>query len=88
MVGVIDLKAGAAVHAVRGERERYRPVGDPLSLARTFRDALGLDELYVADLDAISGAGGNDAVIRALAREGRVMLDAGVERAGAAPSAA
>ena len=78
MVGVIDLKAGAAVHAVRGERERYRPVGDPLSLARTFRDALGLDELYVADLDAISGAGGNDAVIRALAREARVMLDAGV----------
>jgi phosphoribosylformimino-5-aminoimidazole carboxamide ribotide isomerase len=78
VVGVIDLKAGAAVHAVRGERERYRPVGDPLSLARTFRDALGLDELYVADLDAISGAGGNDAVIRALAREARVMLDAGV----------
>jgi len=78
VVGVIDLKAGAAVHAVRGERERYRPVGDPLSLARRFRDALGLDELYVADLDAITGTGGNDAVIRALASEARVMLDAGV----------
>ena len=26
VVGVIDLKGGAAVHAVRGERERYRPV--------------------------------------------------------------
>jgi phosphoribosylformimino-5-aminoimidazole carboxamide ribotide isomerase len=78
VVGVIDLKAGAAVHAVRGERERYRPVGDPLSLARGFRDALGLDELYVADLDAIAGGGGNDSVIRALAREARVMVDAGV----------
>jgi phosphoribosylformimino-5-aminoimidazole carboxamide ribotide isomerase len=78
VVGVIDLKAGAAVHAVRGERERYRPVGDPLSLARRFRDTLGLDELYVADLDAITGAGGNDAVIRTLAREARVMVDAGV----------
>jgi phosphoribosylformimino-5-aminoimidazole carboxamide ribotide isomerase len=66
VVGVIDLKAGAAVHAVRGERERYRPVGDPLSLAHRFRDALGLDELYVANLDAISGASGNDVVIRAL----------------------
>ena len=26
VVGVIDLKDGTAVHAVRGERERYRPV--------------------------------------------------------------
>jgi phosphoribosylformimino-5-aminoimidazole carboxamide ribotide isomerase len=74
VVGVIDLKAGAAVHAVRGERERYRPIGDPLSLARRFR----LEELYVADLDAIAGAGDNDPVIRALAGEARVMVDAGV----------
>ena len=66
--------AGTAVHAVRGERERYRPVGDPLSLARTFR----LQELYVADLDAITGCGDNDAVIGALAREARIMVDAGV----------
>jgi HisA/HisF family protein len=63
---------------VRGERERYRPVGDPLSLARRFRDALGLDELYVADLDAIAGGAGDDSVIRALAREAPVMVDAGV----------
>jgi phosphoribosylformimino-5-aminoimidazole carboxamide ribotide isomerase len=32
----------------------------------------------VADLDAITGAGANDAVIRGLAREARVMVDAGV----------
>jgi phosphoribosylformimino-5-aminoimidazole carboxamide ribotide isomerase len=74
VVGVIDLVAGAAVHAVRGERERYRPLGDPLAIARRF----GLDELYVADLDAIAGTGGNDAVIAALAGEARVMVDAGV----------
>ena len=78
MVGVIDLKDGTAVHAVRGERERYRPVGDPLSVARRFRDTLGLEELYVADLDAITGDGENDEVIRALASEARVMVDAGV----------
>jgi phosphoribosylformimino-5-aminoimidazole carboxamide ribotide isomerase len=74
VVPVIDLKGGTAVHAVRGERERYRPLGDPLPLARAFRP----EELYVADLDAITGAGDNDAVIRALAREARVMVDAGV----------
>jgi phosphoribosylformimino-5-aminoimidazole carboxamide ribotide isomerase len=79
VVPVIDLKDGTAVHAVRGERERYRPLrGDPVSLARRFRAELGLDELYVADLDAIAGAGGNDAVIRALASESRAMVDGGV----------
>ena len=86
VVPVIDLKDGTAVHAVRGERERYRPVrsviagedGDPLSVARAFRSELALDELYVADLDAIDGGGGNDGLIRDLARGARVMVDAGV----------
>jgi phosphoribosylformimino-5-aminoimidazole carboxamide ribotide isomerase len=105
VVPVIDLKGGTAVHAVRGERERYRPVrsavagddGDPLALARAFGSQLGLDELYVADLDAIAaaserGAGGEHAaesahaagsehaaLLATLAREARVMVDAGVD---------
>jgi phosphoribosylformimino-5-aminoimidazole carboxamide ribotide isomerase len=71
---------------VRGERERYRPVhsaigggdGDALALARGFRGEVGIEEVYVADLDAIVGAGENGATIAALAREARVMVDAGV----------
>jgi phosphoribosylformimino-5-aminoimidazole carboxamide ribotide isomerase len=86
VVPVIDLKDGTAVHAVRGERERYRPVrgvlagddGDPLALARTFRSELGLDELYVADLDAIGGGRDHGALLAALAGEAHVMVDAGV----------
>jgi phosphoribosylformimino-5-aminoimidazole carboxamide ribotide isomerase len=86
VVPVIDLKGGTAVHAVRGERERYRPVrsaiggddGDAVALARGFREGLGLDELYVADLDAIGGRSGHGGVLAALAREARVMVDAGV----------
>ena len=86
VVPVIDLKDGTAVHAVRGERERYRPVrsalagddGDPLALARAFRSELGLDELYVADLDAIGRERDNRALLAALTREARVMVDAGV----------
>jgi len=92
VVPVIDLKGGTAVHAVRGERERYRPVrsviaaddGDPLSLARAFRSELGLEELYVADLDAIGGDGDNSSAIGALAREARLMVDAGVSEPGEA----
>jgi phosphoribosylformimino-5-aminoimidazole carboxamide ribotide isomerase len=87
VVPVIDLKDGTAVHAVRGERERYRPVrsalagddGDPLALARAFRSELGLDELYVADLDAIGGGcKRHGAMLAGLAREARVMVDAGI----------
>jgi phosphoribosylformimino-5-aminoimidazole carboxamide ribotide isomerase len=86
VVGVIDLKGGTAVHAVRGERERYRPAtsviggedGDAPALARGYRE-LGLDELYIADLDAITGGGGDNAALLAvLAREARLMVDAGV----------
>ena len=62
LIGVLDLVAGCAVHAVAGRREHYRPVegaagspiepGDALALARAYID-LGIAELYVADLDAI-----------------------------------
>jgi phosphoribosylformimino-5-aminoimidazole carboxamide ribotide isomerase len=90
VIPVIDLMRGTAVHAVRGGRERYRPVrgvlgdGDPLALARAFRSELGLDELYVADLDAIGGAGADEALLAALARGARVMVDAGASEPAAA----
>jgi len=88
VIPVIDLKGGVAVHAVRGERERYRPLrsriadgADPLHVTRAVRDALGVDELYVADLDAIAGGAGHAETIAALAREARAMVDAGATTA-------
>jgi phosphoribosylformimino-5-aminoimidazole carboxamide ribotide isomerase len=85
VIPVIDLKSGAAVHAVRGERERYRPLrseivagSDPVRVTRAVRGALGLDELYVADLDAIAGGPAQRKVLAALGHEARVMVDAGV----------
>ena len=90
VIPVIDLKSGAAVHAVRGQRERYRPLrsklvagSDPLRVARAVRGELGLDELYVADLDAIAGGPPHRDALAALAREARVMVDAGVTDAAA-----
>jgi phosphoribosylformimino-5-aminoimidazole carboxamide ribotide isomerase len=84
VIPVIDLKSGVAVHAVRGRRERYRPLhgglvagADPLDVARAFRTDLGLDELYVADLDAIAGRPLHRDALAALAREARAMVDAG-----------
>jgi phosphoribosylformimino-5-aminoimidazole carboxamide ribotide isomerase len=87
VVGVLDLAGGVAVHAVRGERERYRPVrgrlapsADPVALARGF-GAIGGRELYVADLDAIRGGALQAETIAALAAETRVIVDAGTTAA-------
>jgi HisA/HisF family protein len=78
------------VHAVRGERERYRPLrsrlvagSDPVQVARAVRKTFGLDELYVADLDAIAGGPPHSEVVAALVREARVMVDAGATEAAA-----
>ena len=76
------------MHAVRGERERYRPLrseivagSDPVEVTRAVRDRFGLDELYVADLDAIAGAPPHREVLAALACEAQVMVDAGASEA-------
>ena len=88
VIPVLDLKGARAVHARRGERHRYEPVcsrllpvggGDAEALARAYRDALGLDGVYVADLDAISGGEPQHRVIRSIAAVGsRLLVDAGI----------
>ncbi len=62
VVPVIDLKKGRAVHAVGGHRDQYQPLRSiwqatalPEELACSLRDGLGLNSLYLADLDAIGG---------------------------------
>ena len=84
---MIDLLGGQAVHATGGCRHAYRPLdaaadvpvnGDPSALARVYRERLGLEELYVADLDAIAGGNEQDAAVRAMASQRTtIWLDAG-----------
>jgi phosphoribosylformimino-5-aminoimidazole carboxamide ribotide isomerase len=86
VIPVLDLKGGQAVHAIRGQREGYRPVhsvlagsADPLDLGGGLMRKLGARECYVADLDAIAGLADHGPVIRALAGLGLgVWLDAGI----------
>jgi phosphoribosylformimino-5-aminoimidazole carboxamide ribotide isomerase len=86
VVPVLDIAGGKAVHARGGDRARYRPVesvlapsADPLRLAAAFREALGLSDLYLADLDAIQGGEPRWDLYGALLREGfSLMVDAGV----------
>ncbi|MHC1563745.1 MAG: HisA/HisF-related TIM barrel protein [Candidatus Hecatellaceae archaeon] len=62
VIPVLDVKGGLAVHAIAGKREEYQPVKswlhpapDPVSLSKAFEAAYGFKELYLADLDAITG---------------------------------
>jgi phosphoribosylformimino-5-aminoimidazole carboxamide ribotide isomerase len=94
LIPVLDLAGGVAVHARRGERERYRPVesrlapgtADPLVLCRAFRK-VGFRTVYVADLDAIAGRGSHADLTGRIAQETglRVMLDCGVRSSADLP---
>ncbi|MDX2192103.1 MAG: HisA/HisF-related TIM barrel protein [Gemmatimonadales bacterium] len=89
LVPALDLKAGLAVHARRGERAQYAPVrsllapdapGDAVALASAYREVLGATTLYIADLDAITGGPAQLALL-ARVREafgGALWVDAGV----------
>jgi HisA/HisF family protein len=92
VLGVIDLLGGLAVHARAGRRESYAPVtsvagspiepGDALALARAYVDRLGVAELYVADLDAITRGLPQDTRITTLTASGAPLwLDAAVSSA-------
>jgi len=95
IVGVLDLLAGRAVHAQGGRRDGYapvenvagrsiEPVGDVTALAATYM-SLGMDGLYVADLDAIEGRPLQERAIGALTKLGAPLwLDAGASSVDAA----
>ena len=69
LVGVIDLMNGVAVHAVQGQRDQYQPVefcsGDPVRLLDHYL-RLGIQKIYVADLDGITKNQPDSVAIRRL----------------------
>lgn len=97
IIGVLDLAHGRAVHARAGRREEYLDVrqaaaagiaaGDPRALATAYRERLGIDELYAADLDAIASEPPQPALTRQLAAIAPLWLDAGIRSADAAAAA-
>ena len=86
VIPVMDILNGVVVHAVRGRRSEYQPLrsvlcasAKPLDVALTFK-ALGFGELYVADLDAITGEHANFSILKQIADTTglRLMVDAGI----------
>jgi len=84
---VIDILNGQVVHAVRGERSRYKPIqsvltktADPVEVAAALK-AAGFKAIYVADLDAIIDCNRHsfDLISEITRKTGlSLMVDAGV----------
>lgn len=80
---VLDVFNGAVVHAVRGERSLYEPIdrhsrivstSDPLEVLREIKPR----EVYVADLNLLTGSGENLKLITDISRVARTMADIGI----------
>ena len=97
IIPVIDLLHGRAVYARGGRRAEYLPIasalgadisGDAMALARLYVERLGLEDVYVADLDAIEGRAPQVALVASIAELGTdVWLDAGITSASDARQA-
>jgi phosphoribosylformimino-5-aminoimidazole carboxamide ribotide isomerase len=82
---VLDIFNGTVVHAVRGERDRYHSIeryskivstSDPLRLLEEIRPK----EVYLADLNRLTGIGENLEVIDRISRLARTMADIGIAK--------
>lgn len=86
IVPVIDLKGGVVVRGVAGDRAGYQPVvsviaadARPKTVALALVETTGARELYVADLDAITGAAPDWDSYREIAEAGAALLiDTGI----------
>jgi phosphoribosylformimino-5-aminoimidazole carboxamide ribotide isomerase len=83
---VLDILNGAVVHAVRGERNRYEPItsyskivssSEPLDILHELHPR----EVYVADLDQITGRGENFEIIEKISALAKTMADTGASKA-------
>lgn len=89
LIPVLDVMNGQVVRAVGGRRSEYRPLAstltastDPLEVAAALLEATGSGNLYVADLDAITGADRSGRLAARLANlRCRLRLDAGIRTA-------
>ena len=82
-VFVLDIFNGAVVHAIRGERSRYELIerssrvvntSDPLEILGEIRPV----EVYVADLNRLTGSGDNLNLIKQISYKTKTMADIGI----------
>lgn len=81
---VLDIFNGSVVHALRGQREHYLPIGeyscvcktsDPLNIVKELHPK----EVYAADLNRIRGMGDNYSAIKNVTQYAKTILSCGVK---------
>ena len=92
IIPVIDLSQGQVIHAVKGQRDYYRPIQSHLchssEAVKIISAYLGLypfNLIYVADLDAINGMGDNSEIIKRIQDvhpQLNIWLDSGISKLG------
>ncbi|MFX1444538.1 MAG: HisA/HisF-related TIM barrel protein [Promethearchaeota archaeon] len=87
IIPVIDILNSMAVHAIKGERDKYKPLkskilnsSDPLEIIKILNHKFQFNEVYIADLDAIIKKNPNhNLLLKILEIPGlNVMLDPGI----------
>lgn len=86
-VFVLDILNGAVVHARRKERSHYQPIAGFSQIVST-SEPLGIvqelhpREVYVADLNLLTGQGDNLAVIKEISTMAKTMADTAISKPG------
>ena len=87
IIPVIDILNSEAVHAIKGEREKYKPLNsalikssNPIEIARRIKHDTLISEVYIADLDAILRREPNFSLLTEILTipEIKVMIDPGI----------
>jgi uncharacterized protein related to proFAR isomerase len=94
IIPVIDIMGGVAVRAVGGRRAEYRPLetplaasSDPCAAAEGLLRLHPFGTIYIADLDAIMGQGGDDGALSRLSAA-FPKVEFWIDRGGLAPPVA
>ena len=88
IIPVIDILNSQAVHAIKGEREKYKPLksvlihdSNPIQIALKLKNEYLFNEFYIADLDAILQRKPNTTILsKILDIPGvEIMIDPGIK---------
>ncbi|MFA4955542.1 MAG: HisA/HisF-related TIM barrel protein [Candidatus Methanoperedens sp.] len=83
IIFVLDILDGSVVHAVKGERSKYKPIqgsmicdsSNPFEVISVVKPR----EIYIADLDHIQNIGDNFEIIKKISGKTKTMVDIGVK---------
>ena len=88
IIPVIDILNSKAVHAIKGERAKYKPLeskliksSDPIEIIKVLKQEFNFREFYIADLDAIIKNRPNLEILSKILRipEIDVIIDPGIK---------